>query len=128
MNRPFFGRRAHALIRCSYPIDKSSYFPVRTKDITVDDLIDGGHSCVIEQPVNRGTGIAIITALLHLLQRDADAVVAFFPCDHFYADDDSFRLTIRCAVECAEQNSESIILVGAEPSIPRSIMDGLSLA
>jgi mannose-1-phosphate guanylyltransferase len=82
------------------------------------DLIDGGHSCVIEQPFNRGTGIAIITTLLHLLQRDADAVVAFFPCDHFYADDDSFRLTIRCAVEWAEQNSEWIILVGAVAEYP----------
>ena len=77
-----------------------------------------GDSCVIEQPVNRGTGIAIITALLHVLQRDPDAVVAFFPCDHFYTDDDSFRLTIRSAVECAEQNSESIVLVGAVAEYP----------
>lgn len=82
------------------------------------DLIDAGDSCVIEQPMNRGTGIAIITTLLHLLQRDADAVVAFFPCDHFYTDDDSFRLTIRSAVECAEQNFESIVLVGAAPEYP----------
>jgi mannose-1-phosphate guanylyltransferase len=82
------------------------------------DLIDGDHSCVIEQPMNRGTGIAIITTLLHLLQCDADAVVAFFPCDHFYSDDDSFRLTIRSAVDCAEENSESIVLVGAEAEYP----------
>ena len=82
------------------------------------DLIDAGDSCVIEQPVNRGTGTAILTALLHVLQRDPDAVVAFFPCDHFYTDDDSFRLTIRSAVECAEQNSESIVLVGAAAEYP----------
>lgn len=82
------------------------------------DLIDARDSCVIEQPVNRGTGIAIITALLHVLQRDPDAVVAFFPCDHFYTDDDSFRLTIRSAVACAEQNSESIVLVGAAAEYP----------
>ena len=44
--------------------------------------------------------------------------VAFFPCDHFYTDDDSFRLTIRCAVECAEQNSEWIVLVGAVAEYP----------
>ncbi len=29
-----------------------------------DDLTDAGDSCVIEQPLNRGTGIAIILALL----------------------------------------------------------------
>ena len=82
------------------------------------DLIDAGDSCVIEQPLNRGTGIAVITALLHILQRDPDAVVGFFPCDHFYTDDDSFRLTIRSAVACAEQNSESIVLVGAAAEYP----------
>jgi mannose-1-phosphate guanylyltransferase len=83
-----------------------------------EDLTDADDSCVIEQPLNRGTGIAIILALLHVLQRDPDAVAAFFPCDHFYADDDSFRLTIRSAVGCAEQNPESIILVGAHAEYP----------
>jgi len=85
-----------------------------------DDLTDAGDSCVIEQPLNRGTGIAIILALLRILQRDHDATVAFFPCDHFYADHDSFRLTIRSAVECAEYNPESIILVGADAEYPET--------
>src|SRR5580693_6887570 len=83
-----------------------------------DDLTDAGDSCIIEQPLNRGTGIAIILALLRILQRDPDAMAAFFPCDHFYADDDSFRLTIRSAVGFAEQNPESIILVGAHAEYP----------
>jgi hypothetical protein len=54
-----------------------------------DDVSAAGDSCVIEQPLNRGTGIAIILALLRILQRD-----------HSYADHDSFRLTIRSAIEC----------------------------
>jgi mannose-1-phosphate guanylyltransferase len=83
-----------------------------------EDLRDAGDSHIIEQPLNRGTGIAIILALLRVLQRDPDALVAFFPCDHFYADDDSFRLTIQSAVGCAEQNPESIILVGADAEYP----------
>jgi mannose-1-phosphate guanylyltransferase len=83
-----------------------------------EDLTDACDSYAIEQPLNRGTGIAIILALLHVLQRDRDALVAFFPCDHFYADHDSFRLTIRSAVGCAEQNPESIILVGADAEYP----------
>jgi mannose-1-phosphate guanylyltransferase len=83
-----------------------------------EDLTDAADSHVIEQPLNRGTGIAIILAVLHVLQRDPDAVGAFFPCDHYYADDDSFRLTIRSALEGAEQNPESIILVGADAHYP----------
>jgi mannose-1-phosphate guanylyltransferase len=85
-----------------------------------DDLTDAGDSYVIEQPLNRGTGIAIILALLRILQRDHDALAAFFPCDHFYADPDSFRLTIRSAIECAEYNPESIILVGADAEYPET--------
>jgi hypothetical protein len=85
-----------------------------------DDLTDAGDSCVIEQPLNRGTGIAIILALLRILQRDHDALAAFFPCDHFYADQDSFRLTIGSSVECAEHNPESIILVGTDAEYPET--------
>ncbi len=83
-----------------------------------EDLTDTGDSQVIEQPLNRGTGCAIILALLRVLQRDHDALVAFFPCDHFYADDDSFRLTIQSAFRCVEQNPGSIILVGADAEYP----------
>ena len=86
-----------------------------------EDLTDGAGSHVIEQPLNRGTGIAIILAVLHVLQRDPDAVVAFFPCDHYCADDDSFRLTIRSALESAGQNPESIILVGADAHYPEVV-------
>jgi mannose-1-phosphate guanylyltransferase len=83
-----------------------------------EDLTDAGNSCVIEQPLNRGTGVAVILAVLRVLQRDPEAVVAFFPCDHFYADDDSFRSTIRSAIKCAGQNPESIIVVGADAKYP----------
>jgi mannose-1-phosphate guanylyltransferase len=85
-----------------------------------DDLTDAADSCVLEQPLNRGTGVAIIVALLCILQRDHDALAAFFPCDHFYADHESFRLTIRSAVECAQHNPESIILVGADAEYPET--------
>jgi mannose-1-phosphate guanylyltransferase len=85
-----------------------------------DDLTDAGDSCVLEQPLNRGTGIAIVLALLRILQRDHDALAAFFPCDHFYADHDSFRLTIRSAAECAQYNPESLILVGADAEYPET--------
>jgi mannose-1-phosphate guanylyltransferase len=83
-----------------------------------EDLTDAGDSHVIEQPLNRGTGVAIILAVLRVLQHDPDAVVAFFPCDHFFADDDSFRSTIRSALKSAEQNPESIIVVGADAEYP----------
>ena len=50
----------------------------------------------LAQPVNCGTGVGIILAIIHILERDPHAVVGFFPCDHYYSDEDSFRLTIPC--------------------------------
>jgi len=40
------------------------------------DLIDAGGSCIIEQPLNRGTGVAMALALLRILQSDPDALIA----------------------------------------------------
>ena len=93
MDRVCFAKRALGLTRSSYAIDRYSCLSRAHERYYGEDLSDAGDSHVIEQPLNRGTGIAIILALLHVLQRDHDALVAFFPCDHFYADDDSFRLT-----------------------------------
>jgi len=83
-----------------------------------EELTDAGNASAIEQPLNRGTGVAIILALIQVMQHDPDALVAFFPCDHFYDDDDSFRITIRSAFRCAGRNPESIILVGADAAYP----------
>ncbi len=83
-----------------------------------EDLADTSDSCVIEQPLNRGTGIAIGLATLHVLLRDPDAIVGFFPCDHYYSDDNSFRSTVRSAAACVQRHPESIILIGAEAEYP----------
>jgi mannose-1-phosphate guanylyltransferase len=70
-------------------------------------------SRIIPQPLNRGTGVAAAVALLHILQRDADAVVVFVPCDHYYSDVESLSRAIRSAISGAEQYPDSIVLVGA---------------
>lgn len=83
-----------------------------------EDVAEAIDSPVLIQPLNCGTGIAMILALVYILDRDPDAVLAFFPCDHYYSNDDSFRLTIRSAAACARQHPDSIILVGAEAEYP----------
>lgn len=78
------------------------------------ELIDAGGSRIIEQPMNRGTGVAMAVALLRVLQSDPSALIAFFPCDHFYVNDDSFRRSIQSAFACATANPGSIVLLGAQ--------------
>jgi mannose-1-phosphate guanylyltransferase len=75
-------------------------------------------SRIIPQPLNRGTGVAVALALLHILQRDANAVVVFVPCDHNYSDAEAIRRNIRAAISGAEQYPDSIVLVGAKAHYP----------
>jgi mannose-1-phosphate guanylyltransferase len=85
-----------------------------------EELRDVDDSRIISQPLNRGTGVAVAVALLHILQRDADAVVAFVPCDHYYSDVEAYGQAINSAISGVEQYSDSIVLVGAKGPLPGS--------
>jgi len=78
------------------------------------ELADARESLVIAQPANRGTAVGIIIALVQVMQADPDAIVGFFPCDHHYSDDESFRSIIRAATAGAEGFPGSLVIVGAE--------------
>jgi len=64
--------------------------------------------------MNRGTATGIIVALVQVMQADPDAIVAFFPCDHHYSDDELFRSIVRSATSSAQQFPQSLVIVGAE--------------
>jgi mannose-1-phosphate guanylyltransferase len=83
-----------------------------------DEIQRADDSNIIAQPWNRGTGVAITVALLHSLRCDPDALGGFFPCDHYYADDQAFALTVRSACAYAKQYPTSLILLGAEAQYP----------
>ena len=80
------------------------------------DLADAPAWNKMVQPANRGTLAAVSFAIARLLALDAQAVAAIFPSDHFYAQEDSFTAGIDLALEAAERNPESVILVGAPAS------------
>jgi mannose-1-phosphate guanylyltransferase len=79
-----------------------------------EELRNVDDSRIISQPLNRGTGVAVAVAVLHILQRDADAVVVFVPCDHYYSDAEAFGRAIRSAISGVEQYPDSIVILGAE--------------
>jgi mannose-1-phosphate guanylyltransferase len=84
------------------------------------ELADAKESLVIAQPMNRGTAVGILAALVQIMQADPDAIVGFFPCDHHYSDDESFRSVVRSAIAGAEQFPESLVIVGAEAEHPET--------
>jgi mannose-1-phosphate guanylyltransferase len=79
-----------------------------------DELADAKGSLVIEQPLNRGTAVGVIVALIQVMLADPEAVVGLFPCDHFYSDDEMFRSMVRSATSYARQFPRSLVIVGAE--------------
>lgn len=82
------------------------------------ELADVDRSRLLEQPVNRGTGIAIIAALLRLLEYEADAIVGIFPSDHYFADNAAFAATVNAAIYISSEHYDSIVLIGAKPEWP----------
>lgn len=83
-----------------------------------EELADVHPARVLEQPANRGTGVAIIAALLQLLEHDVDAIVGIFPSDHYYADNAAFAMTIRSAINASSEHDDSLVLIGAKPEWP----------
>lgn len=83
-----------------------------------EELADIDRSCVLEQPANRGTGVAIIAALLQLLKHEDDAIVGIFPSDHFYADNAAFTAIVNSAINVSSEHDGSIVLIGAKPQWP----------
>lgn len=72
------------------------------------------------QPENRGTAPAILYSLMRLAKLSPSVTVAFFPSDHFFSDDAAFMEHVDWAYRAAEQNPDSVVLLGIEPQKPET--------
>src|SRR6185503_14542317 len=59
-------------------------------------------------------------SLLHVASRSPKAVVALFPSDHFFADDEEFMSHIDVAIDAAEIQPEMVTLLGITPTTPET--------
>ena len=75
-------------------------------------LSDVQKNQLIVQPENKDTAPAILYGLLKL---PLDAIVAFFPSDHYFSDDAAFMSNVEAAFGSVEMNSHSTVLLGIEP-------------
>ncbi len=73
---------------------------------------------LVVQPSNRGTAPAILYSLLRIAARDPQAVVAFFPSDHYISDNAKFMSQIRSALDTAQQRRDLVVLLGLEQESP----------
>ena len=84
------------------------------------ELNNWPRTAVIAQPENRGTGVAIATAILTLNNLDSDAIVATFPCDHHYINDAALLRVIEAGIEAVQEKPDAIVLIGAEATHPET--------
>jgi len=75
---------------------------------------------LLEQPVNKGTAPAILYALLHVATKSPNAIVALFPSDHFFADDEEFMSHIDIAIDAIKVQPETVMLLGITPTAPET--------
>jgi mannose-1-phosphate guanylyltransferase len=85
-----------------------------------DELPDVPPSRMIIQPRNRGTLPAVLYSLLRIMEADPEAVVAFFPSDHYYADERTFMAGVDLAFSAAEGDRDSVIMLAAPASHPET--------
>jgi mannose-1-phosphate guanylyltransferase len=75
---------------------------------------------LVEQPANKGTAPAILYALLRIATKSPKAVVALFPSDHFFADDEEFMSHIDVAIDAVEVQPATVMLLGITPTTPET--------
>lgn len=73
---------------------------------------------LLQQPENKGTAPAILYALLRVATRSPKAIVALFPSDHFFADDEEFMSHVDTAFDAVQIQPETIPLLGITPTRP----------
>ena len=75
-------------------------------------------SRLLIQPCNQGTAPAILYSLVQLREMDPDAVVAFFPSDHYYSDDQAFLRHVDSAYQAAASRPGVVIVMGIPAETP----------
>jgi mannose-1-phosphate guanylyltransferase len=75
---------------------------------------------LLEQPQNKGTAPAILYALMRVAMKSPKAIVAMFPSDHYFGDDEKFMSHIDVAFDAVRVQPETVTLLGITPTAPET--------
>jgi mannose-1-phosphate guanylyltransferase len=81
----------------------------------LDDLSRLPSQNVLVQADNRGTAVAILHALVHVLHRDHDPTLVILPTDHAVDNEAVLLDSIRLAASIADDSHEHLVLLGLAP-------------
>lgn len=80
-----------------------------------DELAQLPSRNVLGEPENRGTAVAILHALVHVLQHDGEPTLVIFPSDHAADDEDVLVESIRNAARLSADRPERFVLLRPTP-------------
>ena len=75
---------------------------------------------VLAQTDNRGTAVAILHALVHVLRKDSNPTVVILPSDHGVAVETVLLESIGLAARVAKRSRKHLVLLGAAPEHPET--------
>ncbi|MCL4797772.1 MAG: hypothetical protein KJZ84_24620 [Bryobacteraceae bacterium] len=107
--------------RISRMVDPGQTLLVLTKSherFYADEVATVPPARLVVQPQNKGTAPAIIYSLLRVHASDPDALIAFFPSDHHFRNEEALTVHMDLAFAMAEFHSELVILLGIAPEGP----------
>jgi mannose-1-phosphate guanylyltransferase len=118
--RTLLGQTRHRLSNAVSP-ERTMFVVVKAHERYYEhELADVAASRIVVQPHNKGTAAAIVYSLLRILQQDEEAIVGYFPADHYFEPDSRFARVTESAFDIAARNPESLVLLGAEPHHPET--------
>jgi mannose-1-phosphate guanylyltransferase len=103
-------------VTLTIPEDRVSYVLTQKHErFFADALAEASAQNLIVQPRNAGTAPAILYSLSRLALSNANDLVAFFPSDHYFSDDDAFMAEVEAAFDIASRRPDVVVLLGIEP-------------
>lgn len=73
---------------------------------------------LVIQPENKGTALGVIYPLMRIAAQAPDAIVAIFPSDHYFSDDEKFMSYVETAFQLSGENPGTVTLLGITPDYP----------
>jgi mannose-1-phosphate guanylyltransferase len=108
-----------ARISSVVPAERTAYLVVKAHaQYYSEDLAGVPAERILAQPSNRGTTAAVAYGLARIAAINPEAVVGFFPADHYFGDEEAFSRTLDQAYQWVDLNRDSLLLLGAQPEHP----------
>jgi molybdopterin-guanine dinucleotide biosynthesis protein A len=70
---------------------------------------------LLEQPIDCGTGAAVLFGAAHVLSQDPDATLLILPSDHFFHPEERFQQYADLCMQYGERTPDRMVLLGATP-------------